>query len=414
MAPRSQEPQTNDKKIKMINYLGTVSFSYLGNLTCSFVYEINAENENKAREIADKLFEKDFPFKESFNYVITIKEITDPQIQKATTDYRKKKMLTEMLLNLEKKNPTTMLKGFNKFWNIQQIRDYFGLKKNIVVVPNTKQVVNIQTVEAEENTKDTIEKSKDIETCTIESSNETEIPKQKVENNKWFCEYNIKIGSQKFRKGTIIEKVDNEIDARKQLDIFIKRNFSRVRSITKVDIKPFENEKEYSDEIVEKLKPALETEVKEKVEKTLDEILRDNFSEDFLNIPSIMVAISSTKPRQKDFENDFLIYKDEGQTDEEIFAMLKKEFVHIKRKNIAIRRVKTKRIFETQQYRKVFLSNAFQQYNEQGIFGADALTKSLGIDLDIMNKKVEDKLEEKSQNIFEKESRDRFLRNFAI
>ena len=58
--------------------------------------------------------------------------------------------------------------------------------------------------------------------------------KKPEKNNEWFCVYNIKIGDTKFKKGTKIDKVDNELDARKQLDIYIKRSFSKIRSITKV------------------------------------------------------------------------------------------------------------------------------------------------------------------------------------
>ena len=76
------------------------------------------------------------------------------------------------------------------------------------------------------------------------------IAKKKKELPKWFCEYNVKLGDVKYRKGTIIENVDNEIDARKQLDIYIKRNFSKVRSVTKVDVKQWNGEEEFSNEII--------------------------------------------------------------------------------------------------------------------------------------------------------------------
>mgnify|MGYP001030229233 CR=1 FL=1 len=412
VAPRSQEPQTKDKQLAVVDYLGTITFNYFKGMSCSFVYIAKSENEEKAKSMIDRMFEKDFPFKESFKYTIAIKEVTNPKIEKPTSDYRKKKMLTQMLLDMEKHNPTIMVKGFNKFWNIKQVREYFGLKKSIVVIPETKQVVNIETKTTEHIDAKKEEKNNVVE--TVEQPKEQKELAKIEKNNKWFCEYNIKLGSQKFRKGTIIEKVDNEIDARKQLDIYIKRNFSKVRSVTKVDIKPLEKEIEYSNEIIEEIKSAPINETKVEKVKTLDEILSDNFSDELLNTPSIIVAISSTKPKQKDFENDFLTYADEGQTDDEIFDKLKKDFVHLKRKNIAIRRVKTKRVFETQQYKKLLLSKRFQEYNDQGIFGVDALAMTIGMDTDEMNQKVEMKMEREAKNIFEKESRNRFLKNFAI
>ena len=193
----------------------------------------------------------------------------------------------------------------------------------------------------------------------------------------WFCEYNIKLGTERFRKGTKIDGADNEVDARKQLDIYIKRTFTKIRSITKVSIKEWEGESDFSEEIIENLPKAKEI-LQPKIEtskRTLDDIIKTEFEEDMLNERVFLVVLKHGKIKPKDFENDFFVKKDEGQTDEELFQEFKSDCPGLKRKHVGIRRGTFKQVLTTNFYKKILMGKDFSERIEKGELGIEALNE---------------------------------------
>ncbi len=383
MAPRSQEPQ--DNLSKFVDYIGTFTFYFTPSDKATVTYVVKADTEENARDMAIDLFKKDFPFDgTNFKYTINM-ALVKSETQCGTSKYRIKKILSTYLDYKEKRFPDIKMKVNGELLNISQIKEKLKLKNVGVVKTQSQQIKHIPTASVVES----IEKPKKIEPV-----NNISMAIDKKVESAWFCEYNVKLGNDKFRKGTKIEKVDNEIDARKQLDIYIKRNFSKIRSVTKVSIKKWNGEEDYSEEINEILPPAVEKVVEKK--KTFDEIVTENFQEDLLNKPSIILAISpSSKVRPKDFERDFLIFEDEGQTDEELFLEIKEDFTEIKRKNVGFRRCTFKDILATEEYRKVIMGKKFQDAVNEGLSGMNAFAKALGmpdkIDLDFIKTKIKER-----------------------
>lgn len=367
MAPRSQEPQDYTKEVEQKDdskkYLATVSFtvSTQNKGTVTYIFE---GDKDAVKEQAQEQFERDFPFG-GIVTTISVAELQNEQLQKSTEKKKIIKLIKEYVESQEKSDPSKKLKFMGKLTSINNIKEFYGFTKR-------------NKLEAEQ-TKDLIKPENQEEPGA----------KQKIVPS-WYAEYNIKLGDIKYRKGTKIENVDNEVDARKQLDIYIKRTFSRIRSVTKVTLKEWNGEKDYSEEIIEKTIPVKEV-VEEPVvkNKTLDEIIEESFPEETLNDRAIQVVIKPTKIKQKDFNENFLLYKDEGQTDDELFQEVKKECPPLRKKNFAARRLRFRQILNTQEFKRILLSSKFQNEIANGEDGLDTL---LSMRLEIAKEKEKNNL----------------------
>lgn len=352
MAPRSQEPQFFTKDVEQKDdskkYIATISFtvSTQNKGTITYIFEGKEEEiEDKAKE----QFERDFPFG-GVVITISVAELQNEQLQKCTDKKKIIKLIKEYIESQEKSAPNKKLKFMGKLTSINNIKEFYGFtKKKISDIESPKELDDVE--------------------LTVKAGNE--IQKKVVPS--WYAEYNIKLGDVKYRKGTKIENVDNEIDARKQLDIYIKRTFSRIRSVTKVTLKEWNGEEDFSEEIIEKIAPIKEVEEPITKSKTLDEIIKESFSEETLNDRAIQVVLKPTKIKQKDFEENFLLYKDEGQTDNELFQEIKKECPPLRKKNFATKRLRFRQILTTQEFKMILLSSKFQNAIAEGEDGLDTL-----------------------------------------
>ena len=88
-----------------------------------------------------------------------------------------------------------------------------------------------------------------------------------------------------------------------------------------------------------------------------------NLANSALDIP-LKISKTFTKPRPRDFEDDFTFYPDNGESDEELFERHKKEIVYMKRKNFAVRRVNMKNLLVTKKMRGILDSKSFREYVE--------------------------------------------------
>ena len=176
-------------------------------------------------------------------------------------------------------------------------------------------------------------------------------------------------------KGTKIDDADNEIEARKQLDVYIKRTFSKIRSITKVTIKEWNGEEDYSEQIIEKvpvIKKIIEPIIEPK-KQTIDEIIEENFSEEELNNRVIQVAVKAGKIKPKDFENSILIYSDEGQKDEDIFKEIKAVMPPVRRKYVGTKKVRFRQVLTTKLFKRILTSEDFKDMVTSGMSGYEAV-----------------------------------------
>lgn len=341
MAPRSQEPQVETED----SYFGVISFNITPQKKCISTYQVIAENVTIAKERIEDLFKKDFPF-DGLTFKISIDKVTS-SLQVPTSESAKKKQLKEYLDFLEKKGTGFKIKFCGELKSIRDIKMELGFSVNQeLLLDNSKENKNESIPVSQKPTKQVIAE------------------KKPEKNNEWFCVYNIKIGDTKFKKGTKIDKVDNELDARKQLDIYIKRSFSKIRSITKVVITKWNGESDFSEEIIENIPKVIEKVENINSKKTIDELIKENFTQEELNQKFFQVVINPTKPRPRDFEDDFTFYPDNGESDEELFERHKKEIVHMKRKNFAVRRVNMKNLLVTKKMRGILDSKSFREYVE--------------------------------------------------
>lgn len=425
MAPRSQEPQDIIEPTP-IEFIGKVSFNITLSKDIEIYYVVTAENEFIAKDMVEKLFYNNFPF-DALDYTISISKMTDNE-QRATEKEEINNILKMYIDNLGAKKQDLKIKYKGNFVSLFQVKTDLGFIENKKSGrPELKFDEDLwnkeipRYVSGEQTAAETYQKLQigktsfyaELRARGIEKVTEKKIIKEQKNENAWFCEYNIKIGTDRYRKGTKIEKVDNEIDARKQLDIYIKKNFSKVRSITKVEIKKWNGEEDYSEEIVEKVNKIITAPVVVEKTLTLNEIIQDNFSEEILNKPTLIIAISPTRVRQRDFDNDFLIYPDNGESDEELFIKLKKDFIHIKRKNVGIKRVKFKNVLETEGYKKILMGNKFKQAIEKGKTGMEALAISLGMNKDIDLELLKEQMKERKNMIDDTDSFSDFLKKIV-
>lgn len=293
-------------------------------------------------------------------------------------------LVTILLLYLEKNfSIEYVTKSISQFNAKEEVKKRFfkDFGKDICEQPYCKKMsVEVEEILLTDSYKEISDEEKKSIKIEIQKLKKAEIEKQSIakkkkELPKWFCEYNVKLGDVKYRKGTIIENVDNEIDARKQLDIYIKRNFSKVRSVTKVDIKQWNGEEEFSNEIIEK---TLKTEPIANIEpmkKTLEDMINENFSEEDLNQKCLQIVIKTSKIRPKDFDDGFILREDEDQTDEELFNEFKKDIPHLKKKYFSVKRTNFKNILTTTQYKRMINSDLFKKAVEKdhdGFAGLEA------------------------------------------
>lgn len=352
MAPRSQEPQVvaEDKK-----YIATISFTVdsKDKGTICYIFE---GSKNLISQMATEQFQKDFPI-EGIGMTISVAEVKDESLQKAT-EKRKILKLIERYLNFQdSRGENKKLKFMGELTPINKIKEYYGftIKETKTPIIEETPIMKVPQMPKQEKVAATVK-------ATVKS---------------WFCEYNIKLGTEKFRKGTKIDGADNEVDARKQLDIYIKRTFTKIRSITKVSIKEWEGESDFSEEIIENLPKAKEI-LQPKIEtdkRTLDDIIKTEFEEDVLNERVLLVVLKHGKIKPKDFENDFFVKKDEGQTDEELFQEFKSDCPGLKRKHVGIRRGTFKQVLTTNFYKKILMGKDFSERLEKGKLGIEALNE---------------------------------------
>lgn len=352
MAPRSQEPQVvaEDKK-----YIATISFTVdsKDKGTICYIFE---GSKNLISQMATEQFQKDFPI-EGIGMTISVAEVKDESLQKAT-EKRKILKLIERYLNFQdSRGENKKLKFMGELTPINKIKEYYGftIKETKAPIIEETPIMKVPQMPKQEKVAATVK-------ATVKS---------------WFCEYNIKLGTEKFRKGTKIDGADNEVDARKQLDIYIKRTFTKIRSITKVSIKEWEGESDFSEEIIENLPKAKEI-LQPKIEtdkRTLDDIIKTEFEEDMLNERVFLVVLKHGKIKPKDFENDFFVKKDEGQTDEELFQEFKSDCPGLKRKHVGIRRGTFKQVLTTNFYKKILMGKDFSERLEKGKLGIEALNE---------------------------------------
>lgn len=353
MAPRSQEPQViiqQDKK-----YIATITFTVDTKDKGTICY-IFKGNRNSISQMATEQFQKDFPI-EGIGMTISVAEVKDESLQKATDKKKILKLIERYLNYQDDRGNNKKIKFMGELTPINKIKEYYGftIKETKAPIIEEAPIMKVPQIPKQEKVAATVK-------ATVKS---------------WFCEYNIKLGTEKFRKGTKIDGADNEVDARKQLDIYIKRTFTKIRSITKVSIKEWEGESDFSEEIIENLPKAKEI-LQPKVEtskRTLDDIIKTEFEEDMLNERVFLVVLKHGKIKPKDFENDFFVKKDEGQTDEELFQEFKSDCPGLKRKHVGIRRGTFKQVLTTNFYKKILMGKDFSERIEKGELGIEALNE---------------------------------------
>ena len=353
MAPRSQEPQViiqQDKK-----YIATITFTVdtKDKGTICYIFE---GNRNSISQMATEQFQKDFPI-EGIGMTISVAEVKDESLQKATDKKKILKLIERYLNYQDDRGNNKKIKFMGELTPINKIKEYYGftIKETKAPIIEETPIMKVPQMPKQEKVAATVK-------ATVKS---------------WFCEYNIKLGTEKFRKGTKIDGADNEVDARKQLDVYIKRTFSKIRSITKVSIKEWEGESDFSEEIIESLPKAKEI-LQPKIEtskRTLDDIIKTEFEEDMLNERVFLVVLKHGKIKPKDFENDFFVKKDEGQTDEELFQEFKSDCPGLKRKHVGIRRGTFKQVLTTNFYKKILMGKDFSERIEKGELGIEALNE---------------------------------------
>lgn len=347
MAPRSQEPQViiqQDKK-----YIATITFTVdtKDKGTICYIFE---GNKNSISQMATEQFQKDFPI-EGIGMTISVAEVKDESLQKATDKKKILKLIERYLNYQDDRGNNKKIKFMGELTPINKIKEYYGFTIKETKAP----IMKVPQMPKQEKVAATVK-------ATVKS---------------WFCEYNIKLGTERFRKGTKIDGADNEVDARKQLDIYIKRTFTKIRSITKVSVKEWEGESDFSEEIIENLPKAKEI-LQPKIEtskRTLDDIIKTEFEEDMLNERVFLVVLKHGKIKPKDFENDFFVKKDEGQTDEELFQEFKSDCPGLKRKHVGIRRGTFKQVLTTNFYKKILMGKDFSERIEKGKLGIEALNE---------------------------------------
>lgn len=384
MAPRRQEPQViaEDKK-----YIATISFTVdsKDKGTICYVYK---GSKSLVSQLATEQFKKDFPI-DGVGITVNVAEIKDENLQKPTDKKKILKLIERYLDYQDGRGDSKKIKFNGEFKSINEIKEFYGFnkKQKATVKKEVKPVVQ-EKIEQE------IEPKVVIPTAVPQiPKKEKEIVPVKSVTKVWFCEYNIKIGTTRFRKGTKIDNADNEIDARKQLDVYIKRTFSKIRSITKVSIKEWAGEEEFSEEIVDKVAPVKQILAPKVKERTLDDIIKQEFDEEELNDRVIMVVVKHGKIKPKDFENDFFVKADEGQTDEELFQEFKKDCPALRKKHVATRRGTFKQVLTTNRYKQLLTSSAFKELLEEGKSGSEALEELLDRQIQKMkNGIVSDKL----------------------
>lgn len=353
MAPRRQEPQViiqQDKK-----YIATITFT-VDNKDKGTICYIFEGSRNSISQMATEQFQKDFPI-EGIGMTISVAEVKDESLQKATDKKKILKLIERYLNYQDDRGDNKKLKFMGELTSINKIKEYYGftIKETKAPIIEETPIMKVPQMPKQEKVAATVK-------ATVKS---------------WFCEYNIKLGTEKFRKGTKIDGADNEVDARKQLDIYIKRTFTKIRSITKVSIKEWEGESDFSEEIIENLPKAKEI-LQPKIEtdkRTLDDIIKTEFEEDMLNERVFLVVLKHGKIKPKDFENDFFVKKDEGQTDEELFQEFKSDCPGLKRKHVGIRRGTFKQVLTTNFYKKILMGKDFSERIEKGKFGIEALNE---------------------------------------
>lgn len=353
MAPRSQEPQViiqQDKK-----YIATITFT-VDNKDKGTICYIFEGSRNSISQMATEQFQKDFPI-EGIGMTINVAEVKDESLQKATDKKKILKLIERYLNYQDDRGDNKKLKFMGELTSINKIKEYYGftIKETKAPIIEETPIMKVPQMPKQEKVVATVK-------ATVKS---------------WFCEYNIKLGTEKFRKGTKIDGADNEVDARKQLDIYIKRTFTKIRSITKVSIKEWEGESDFSEEIIENLPKAKEI-LQPKIEtdkRTLDDIIKTEFEEDMLNERVFLVVLKHGKIKPKDFENDFFVKKDEGQTDEELFQEFKSDCPGLKRKHVGIRRGTFKQVLTTNFYKKILMGKDFSERIEKGKLGIEALNE---------------------------------------
>lgn len=353
MAPRSQEPQViiqQDKK-----YIATITFTVdtKDKGTICYIFE---GSKNSISQMATEQFQKDFPI-EGIGMTISVAEVKDESLQKATDKKKILKLIERYLNYQDDRGNNKKIKFMGELTPINKIKEYYGftIKETKAPIIEETPIMKVPQMPKQEKVAATVK-------ATVKS---------------WFCEYNIKLGTERFRKGTKIDGADNEVDARKQLDIYIKRTFTKIRSITKVSIKEWDGESDFSEEIIESLPKAKEI-LQPKIEtskRTLDDIIKTEFEEDMLNERVFLVVLKHGKIKPKDFENDFFVKKDEGQTDEELFQEFKSDCPGLKRKHVGIRRGTFKQVLTTNFYKKILMGKDFSERIEKGELGIEALNK---------------------------------------
>lgn len=353
MAPRSQEPQViiqQDKK-----YIATITFTVdtKDKGTICYIFE---GKRNSISQMATEQFQKDFPI-EGIGMTISVAEVKDESLQKATDKKKILKLIERYLNYQDDRGNNKKIKFMGELTPINKIKEYYGftIKETKAPIIEETPIMKVPQMPKQEKVAATVK-------ATVKS---------------WFCEYNIKLGTERFRKGTKIDGADNEVDARKQLDIYIKRTFTKIRSITKVSIKEWEGEADFSEEIIESLPKAKEI-LQPKIEtskRTLDDIIKTEFEEDMLNERVFLVVLKHGKIKPKDFENDFFVKKDEGQTDEELFQEFKSDCPGLKRKHVGIRRGTFKQVLTTNFYKKILMGKDFSERIEKGELGIEALNE---------------------------------------
>lgn len=356
MAPRSQEPQVITKDDCIKKYFVTLIFT-LGNRSNSRISYIIQGTKDTVENIALKNFKIDFPF-EDITATVSIAEYTNNLMLKQTSS-KEILQLIKKYLDYQDSNSVKEIKFMGELKTTNEIREYYHIP-----------------------TKDLTE---EVEQIVIDNVTSPE------ECRDWYAEYNIKIGTEKYRKGTIIRDVDSEVEARKKLGLYIKKNFSRVRSITKVSLKVWNNEKEYSNPLIENI-PLAETSKVAKVQ-TLDELIDENFPEDLLNSQVFQVVVKPTKIRPKDFEENFMLFQDKGQSEEDIFQNIKEDVPNLKKKNLAIKKVNFRQILTTKRYKTMLQSSRFKNLIAEGESGMDAIL--------VVQKEIVDDLDSQEDNALE-------------
>lgn len=384
MALKNQEPQVvaEDKK-----YIATISFTVDSKDKGTICY-IYKGSKSLVSQLATEQFKKDFPI-DGVGITVNVAEIKDENLQKPTDKKKILKLIERYLDYQDGRGDSKKIKFNGEFKSINEIKEFYGFnKKQKATIKKEVRPIVQEKIEQE------IEPKVIIPTAVPQiPKKEKEIVPVKSVTKVWFCEYNIKIGTTRFRKGTKIDNADNEIDARKQLDVYIKRTFSKIRSITKVSIKEWAGEEEFSEEIVDKIAPVKQILAPKVKERTLDDIIKQEFDEEELNDRVIMVVVKHGKIKPKDFENDFFVKADEGQSDEELFQEFKKDCPALRKKHVATRRGTFKQVLTTNRYKQLLTSSAFKELLEEGKSGTEALEELLDRQIQKMkNGIVSDKL----------------------